>query len=237
MKGRLGMEIIKKYDTGYTQVLNKVLYDSELSLRAKGMYGYLFSKPDGWQFHIVTMQKELKESKGQIYAIIDELIKFGYIKRNQVNENGKFGGIVYEFINRDEKIPCSEKSAYGKTSILNNTYILSNTDNINISDKDLFGSKQESSTDFVSWEEQAPQSPQNPKPAKHKFKKPTRDEVILYAIQRGRTDLVDKFFDYYEAGDWTGVKNWKQKFITWEMHNEKPKQVKITTDNELRAKL
>lgn len=68
-------------------------------------------------------------------------------------------------------------------------------------------------------------------------KKPTKDMVIDYAKQRDRLDLVNKFFDYYEAGNWVGVKNWKQKFITWEMHNEKPKGNNVKTDNELRARL
>lgn len=172
-------------------------------------------------------------SKASISGWVGELEKKGFISVViEYKENTK------EILHRYMKIfeyPYTKNFVYPIQKNLKDNNI-NNNNNIYIKE-DLFGSKQESPTDFVSWEEQAPQSPQNPKPAKHKFKKPTRDEVILYAIQRGRTDLVDKFFDYYEAGDWTGVKNWKQKFITWEMHNEKPKQVKITTDNELRAKL
>lgn len=134
-------EKIKKYNTGYTQVLNDVLYDNRLSLRAKGIYAYLFSKPDGWQFHTNTMSKDLKESKGQIYAAIKELIVCGYIIRKQINENGVFGGTIYEFLEPCNKIPyaeipCAEKTAYGSTPTHNNTNNISNTDIYNNTDID-----------------------------------------------------------------------------------------------------
>lgn len=115
------MEKIKKFKLSFTQVPNTVLNDKRLSLKAKGLYAYLFSKPDDWVFHIGIMEKELKESRGQIYSIIKELIQFGYIIRKQINENGKFGGIIYEFVeNPHTEIPCTEKSAYGKTCTHNN---------------------------------------------------------------------------------------------------------------------
>ena len=56
---------------------------------------------------------------------------------------------------------------------------------------------------------------------------PTYEEVLEYAISRDRKDLAKKFYDYYTIGDWkrqdgTPIKNWKQQFVTWEMHNKKP---------------
>ena len=101
--------------------------------------------------------------------------------------------------------------------------------NININDN-LFGGLDNVTAPR---EQQAVLPPQN----SAEKKKPTKEMVIDYARQRDRIDLVDKFFDYYSAGNWVGVKNWKQKFITWEMHNEKPKGNIVKTDNELRAKL
>lgn len=60
--------------------------------------------------------------------------------------------------------------------------------------------------------------------AKKEFVPPTYEEVIEYARSRNREDLARKFFDYFEAGDWIDskgnkVRNWKQKFITWESNN------------------
>lgn len=125
------MEVkLKKYNTGYTQVLNEVIYNKTISLRAKGLYAYLFSKPDEWQFHWEVMATEIQETKGQMYPAIKELIEAGYIMRKQAkSENGVFGGIIYEFLEPCAVSPCAEKTVYGKTSIHNNTDILSNTDN------------------------------------------------------------------------------------------------------------
>lgn len=124
-------EKITKYDIGFTQVANTVLRDKRLSLRAKGLYAYLFSKPEGWVFHMEVMAEELRESKGLIYSAINELITAGYIIREQVN-NGRFGGIVYKFLPCTEK-PHTENTVYGKNRIRkiethNNKYNLNNTE-------------------------------------------------------------------------------------------------------------
>lgn len=68
--------------------------------------------------------------------------------------------------------------------------------------------------------------PPSPQRKKKRFTPPSLDEVKTYATTRGRTDLLKSFFDYYDAGDWKdkdgkAVKNWKQKFISWE--NRTPK--------------
>lgn len=133
------MERIKKYSTGYTQINNKILMDIRLSLKAKAIYAYLFSKPNGWIFHVDVMKKEIKESYRVILLAIKELIDTGYIKRNQVNKSGCFGGIEYEFIdvyrmheNRHTVKPHAEKPSDGKCTYNNTdvskTDLLSNTD-------------------------------------------------------------------------------------------------------------
>lgn len=58
---------------------------------------------------------------------------------------------------------------------------------------------------------------------------PTLDDVVEYATSRGRKDLAQGFFEYYNEGNWCDSKgnpvlNWKQKFITWEQRNPKPKE-------------
>ena len=66
------------------------------------------------------------------------------------------------------------------------------------------------------------ESNKNPKRyAKANFIPPTIDQVIEYAEQRNSSVDPHRFFDYFEAGGWKDakgnpVKNWKQKFITWE---------------------
>lgn len=57
----------------------------------------------------------------------------------------------------------------------------------------------------------------------NKSKTPTKEEIVEYARSRGRIDLADQFYDYFETGNWIDskgnkVRNWKQKFITWEKY-------------------
>ena len=54
-----------------------------------------------------------------------------------------------------------------------------------------------------------------------RFIPPTLEEVSAYAKERGVPNLAQKFFDYFSAGNWVDgkgdpVRNWKQKFLTWE---------------------
>lgn len=69
--------------------------------------------------------------------------------------------------------------------------------------------------------------------SKNIFVAPTLEEVQAYCTERGNKVDAKSFFDYYEAGGWVDgkgnkVKNWKQKCITWEKHEDKPKQGKKT---------
>lgn len=63
-------------------------------------------------------------------------------------------------------------------------------------------------------------------PKKKQFKAPTLEEVAQYCAERKNNVDPKKFFDYYEAAEWTDakgvkVRNWKQKVITWERNDNK----------------
>ena len=64
---------------------------------------------------------------------------------------------------------------------------------------------------------------------KERFKKPTLEEIKQYCIERNNNVDPKKFIDFYEVNNWTDskgnkVKNWKQKVITWETHQESKKE-------------
>ena len=59
------------------------------------------------------------------------------------------------------------------------------------------------------------------KPRRARFVPPTREEVRAYCRERNSSVDADRFFDYFEAGNWIDakgqpVKSWKQKLLTWE---------------------
>jgi len=71
------------------------------------------------------------------------------------------------------------------------------------------------------------------------FTPPAKEDVLAYAKTRNRTDLANKFFDYFSEGNWIDakgnkVKNWKQKFITWENNNQPSYQPTNQPINEYR---
>lgn len=132
----MAQSTIKKFDVPFTQVANCVLTNPTISAAAKGVYCYLCSKPDGWQFHNDIIEREMKESLARFRAAITELIDAGLIIRGQFKDEktNKFGGNVYELIDpsRIRKNPDTEKSECGEPymrDIINNNNIINNTDN------------------------------------------------------------------------------------------------------------
>ena len=65
------------------------------------------------------------------------------------------------------------------------------------------------------------------KPTKKRkaFIPPSLDDVKAYVAEKGLSVDAQRFFDYYEAGNWhdgkgNAVKNWKQKCLTWDKHTD-----------------
>ncbi len=107
---------IKKSAPGFTITPNDLLNDSALSLKAKGMFAYLNSKPDGWSFHINGIVSQLKEGREAVAATLSELIAAGYISRRKKRANGRFTGYEYEIHfepqkHRDTGFPKTEEPA------------------------------------------------------------------------------------------------------------------------------
>lgn len=68
----------------------------------------------------------------------------------------------------------------------------------------------------------------NIKEKKETFFPPTLEEIKDYAFSRNSSVDCQKFYDYFTAGNWVDskgnkVKNWKQKFITWESKQDNSK--------------
>ncbi|MGB4311292.1 MAG: helix-turn-helix domain-containing protein [Natronincolaceae bacterium] len=107
----MGNARIKHVGSKFTIVPNQIMDDPTISFRAKGVYAYLRSKPDNWEYRVQNITRAGKEGRDAIQTAIKELESAGYIERvaNQV-EGGKYNGwiwYVYETpINRDtDRLP------------------------------------------------------------------------------------------------------------------------------------
>ena len=200
-----------KFANKFTQISNAVLNDNELTLEEKGLFCYLFSKPDGWEFHYNAMKKELNEkSNDTIRRILTSLVKKGYITKTQNNktENGKFGGIDIEFTDKsfrltETKNTESANSPYGENDdsvklVPNNTNISNNTDIITNTNLTIIGKTK-------------------------KFIKPIIEEIRAYCIEIGANINPEQFYDYYESKGWmigkNKMKDWKAAVRTWKRNN------------------
>ncbi|WP_304546142.1 hypothetical protein [Sulfurimonas microaerophilic] len=80
----------KDFNTNFTQVPNNILNDLNVSCKAKGLYTFMVSKPDKWDFKLSGLQSQLKEGRNAILNIIDELSSCGYLTKVQSRVNGRF---------------------------------------------------------------------------------------------------------------------------------------------------
>lgn len=103
----------------FTQVINSLLNDTELSLKAKGLYAYMDSKPDGWNFTIISMSKQLLEGTDAIKSGLRELKNKGYLEyTKKIDGYGEYtltDGIAPKVDN-----PHVENPKKGKPTRINN---------------------------------------------------------------------------------------------------------------------
>jgi hypothetical protein len=73
-------------------VANAVIDCKELSWKAKGLYSYLASKSDGWNFYMSEIASNGNDGVDAIRTGLQELEKKGFLYRHRVNdtESGKF---------------------------------------------------------------------------------------------------------------------------------------------------
>lgn len=121
------MNKLKQKDTGFTMVSNKPLCDKGLSLSAKGLYSYLRSKPNNWQFS--SERIECKECPDTVRVYLKELESFGLLKRVR-KPDGRMEYIVQH--NPLRKKASQEIFLTGNLPDISNTELNSNTEYNNI---------------------------------------------------------------------------------------------------------
>lgn len=136
------MSIIRtiKRDNPFVQIDKTVFEDNRLSWKAKGLIGYLLSKPDDWQTYVKDLEKRSKDGKDSVNSGLEELEQYGYLVREKKRNKGRFDGWeyhIYETPQRKNRAGLSEngKSENGKSATSNNE--LTNTELTNI-EKEIY---------------------------------------------------------------------------------------------------
>jgi hypothetical protein len=96
-----------KQDNPFSQI-DRFVFESDdsISWQAKGLMGYLLTRPDDWKINHKDLVNRATNGKDSVTSILKELEKAGYIHYYQTKkENGKFGSWVYDVYERPEFNP------------------------------------------------------------------------------------------------------------------------------------
>lgn len=131
------MKIKKVYQKKFTTVDNAVLNDTNLSWKAKGLFVYLWSQADEWEFYETEVVKHSTDGIASLKAGLKELETTGYLKRERKrNEYGHFK--ENEWILSEQPMlenRMLDNPTYEKRILDNRTLTNTNNNNTNYNNK------------------------------------------------------------------------------------------------------
>ena len=201
------------FDGQFTQIPNNWVRDSRLTLKARGLMALLMSHSPGWSVSINSLIEENLEGRDALKAAVGELEEFGYLKREQSREGGKFSEAVWTTQSPWVGKPLTEKPLTDKP--LTDNPHPKNTITKNTSNKN----KREGAG--------ATRLP--------KDWKPTEDTLAVMSEHFPWVDIkleTHKFTDYWQAAtknamkkDWDAAyRNWVRRAAEWS--KPEPKRTK-----------
>lgn len=88
----------RKREKSYVVIENSMFEDSRISYKAKGILGYLLTKPDGWIVKIPDLINHGMDGEKSLRAGLKELKTYGYLTYYRTkNGKGEFNGIIWEY--------------------------------------------------------------------------------------------------------------------------------------------
>lgn len=175
----------------FTVLQNEMLRDRRLSLKTKGLFAVMLSRPGNWQFSVSGLSAFTGAGRDAIRSALKELREAGYLtmEKQAHGERGKFAGSVYllheESLQPQEPAPwpdypsTAEPSA-GEPSTENPTQI--NTDLTKDCKKD------------------PPKAPQGGRRGKYQLTEEARDMLNAYvAGDRALAEAMSAFMEMREA--------------------------------------
>jgi len=200
--------IRERLELNFAQVPKTALKDKNLSLKAKGLYSYLFSLPEDWKVYKTEIVKNCSDGKDSMNAAFKELEKYGYLSSTPIRdpETKQFKGMILTL--RIEPLRISRDGEPGNGFPGNGKPASNNTDSTNTS---LFNN--------------------NDSDIMKKFKIPNIEEVQEYFRLLKKDDDAVKFYNFYKSKGWmvgrNKMKDWQaaaQNFVRDD--NKKDKKTK-----------
>lgn len=121
---------LKKQSTrGFTMVPNVLLADKRLSAKAKGIWVYLYSKPDDWSFESGRIADDFADGRDAIRAGLKELEDTGWMERKKEADRTMTYILYWEANDGKPVIDNDGKAQCGKTRRIYNKELDNNKDN------------------------------------------------------------------------------------------------------------
>ena len=102
-------KIRKDGDQNFTILSNSVIRDETLSWKARGLFEYLWSLPEDWEFYETEITKHATDGRDSTRSGLDELEEHGYLSRTRErNEKGQVKSAIW-ILHENPKKPVQEK--------------------------------------------------------------------------------------------------------------------------------
>lgn len=97
-------KLIKRDRGNYTNISNIVVRDSRLSWKARGIFLYLWSQANEWQFYVSEVATHATDGESALRSGLKELEHYGYLERNhRHNDSGSFDGMDWILTDKPEQ--------------------------------------------------------------------------------------------------------------------------------------
>ena len=105
------VRLVKNTNQNYTNVSNAVIRDERLSWKARGIFVYLWSQADNWNFYVSEIAKHSTDGEGALQSGLKELESLGYlIRRHRQTKSGVFDGMEWVLTDHDPVKPINGKT-------------------------------------------------------------------------------------------------------------------------------
>ena len=207
------LKILNRYAT----IPNHLLNDKSISLKAKGMYAFIQSKPEGWDFSAEKISHLIREGLPTVQSTLKELEASGYLSRFRFQNEKGYWDVTYElfefpsmpdvwndkriYMNPDHEIvyagnPYEENPIVGKPSNISNKDFSNKENNKTIikTERDLL---------FDSWFEYK-------KEKKQKYTDSGKNALIKKWIDKSDFQL-EQAIENSMSNNWSGLIELKQQ--------------------------
>lgn len=100
------VRLVKNTAKNYTNISNAVVRDERLSWKARGIFIYMWSQADNWNFYVSELAKHSTDGEGALQSGLKELEKLGYlVRRHRQTKKGVFDGMEWVLTDHDPVNP------------------------------------------------------------------------------------------------------------------------------------